>query len=44
MDDKMIQTLIEKAREAMGKAHCPYSNFPVGAALLATDGTIFVGN
>ena len=35
--------LVATAREARSMAHAPYSNFPVGAALLATDGTIFRG-
>jgi len=35
--------LIELAVEARSRAYCPYSNFPVGAALLAKDGRIFTG-
>lgn len=35
--------LIELAVEARKRAYCPYSNFPVGAALLAKDGRIFTG-
>ena len=35
--------LIEAARAAMARAHCPYSHFHVGAALEARDGTVFVG-
>ena len=35
--------LIEKAIEAKDKAICPYSNYPVGAALLTNDDKIIVG-
>jgi len=35
--------LIEKAREAQKNAYAPYSNFPVGAALLARNGKVFTG-
>ncbi len=35
--------LIALALEARKQAYCPYSNFPVGAALLAADGRVFSG-
>lgn len=35
--------LIEKALEAANRAYAPYSNYHVGAALLARDGRIFSG-
>ena len=35
--------LIEMALEARTKAHAPYSNFQVGAALESTDGRVFTG-
>ncbi len=35
--------LFDAAREAMKKAHAPYSTFPVGAAVLTEDGDIFAG-
>lgn len=35
--------LVEKAREAMGYAYAPYSNFKVGAALLTESGNIYIG-
>ena len=38
MDD-----LLEHAREVATRAYVPYSEYPVGAALRAVDGTVFVG-
>ena len=35
--------LLELAREAMRRSYSPYSSYPVGAALRATDGRIFTG-
>ena len=35
--------LCQKAIEMMDKAYVPYSHFPVGAALLCADGTVFTG-
>ncbi|NLY86409.1 MAG: cytidine deaminase [Tissierellia bacterium] len=35
--------LIKKALEAKKKAHVPYSNFRVGAALITDDGKVFTG-
>lgn len=35
--------LLEKAKEAMETAYAPYSNFKVGAALEAEDGSLYTG-
>ena len=35
--------LVQKAIEMQEHSYCPYSNFPVGAALLCEDGRVFTG-
>ena len=40
MDNK---TLVKLALEARKTAYAPYSNYLVGAALLASDGTVYTG-
>lgn len=35
--------LTDEARKAMARAYAPYSNFPVGAAALTSDGRIISG-
>ena len=37
------EDLLKAARQAADKAHCPYSNFHVGAAVRCTDGTVVTG-
>ncbi|XP_055684416.1 cytidine deaminase-like [Lutzomyia longipalpis] len=41
--DKDVQELIEAAIDARTRSYCPYSNFPVGAAIRTTCGRIFKG-
>jgi cytidine deaminase len=41
--DTEQEMLLNKAVEAMRNAHCPYSGYSVGAALLCADGTVFTG-
>jgi cytidine deaminase len=43
LDDTQIESLVSKAWEARLNAYAPYSQFHVGAALLAADGRIFTG-
>ena len=38
-----VLRLLESARRAQANAYAPYSKFPVGAAVLAGDGRIFLG-
>lgn len=35
--------LIQMAIAASKNAHCPYSDYPVGSALLGSDGKVYVG-
>jgi cytidine deaminase len=41
--DETAATLLERARAAAQSAYVPYSSFPVGAAVLTGDGSIFTG-
>lgn len=38
-----VETLIRAAKEAAETAYIPYSNYPVGAALLAANGVVYRG-
>jgi cytidine deaminase len=38
-----VSDLVQRARAAMRHAWAPYSNFHVGAAIEAADGSVFVG-
>jgi cytidine deaminase len=35
--------LFEAARSAKSRAHCPYSGYPVGAAVRTTSGRVYTG-
>jgi cytidine deaminase len=35
--------LVERAMAMLERSYCPYSYFPVGAALLCDDGSVFTG-
>ena len=37
------QALVELAFSMLERSYVPYSHFPVGAALLCADGTVFTG-
>ncbi|MBZ3882137.1 Cytidine deaminase [Sciurus carolinensis] len=41
LEPEHVQRLLLSSREAKKSAYCPYSRFPVGAALLTRDGRIF---
>lgn len=42
-NDDTLARLFDAARAAQAKAYAPYSNFSVGAAILAEDGSIHAG-
>ncbi len=42
-ETKRIESLVEAAIEARGRAYAPYSGFTVGAAILTAAGEIFEG-
>lgn len=43
VNQEVVRRLLDGARAATAHAYVPYSSFPVGAALLANDGTIVTG-
>jgi cytidine deaminase len=43
MNTEVQDILLQRARDAAELAYAPYSGFPVGAAALTTDGSIFTG-
>ncbi len=43
INDQVRNLLVKAARDAAAHAHCPYSGYAVGAALLTDDGQIYTG-
>ena len=43
LDRSTREKLIDAAKQAVRNAYCPYSRFPVGAAVLTARGRIFAG-
>ncbi len=43
MNEEVRRSLLQRAREAAKASYVPYSNFPVGAALLTEDETVISG-
>jgi cytidine deaminase len=43
LDAATLEKLLDAVVGAQKQAYCPYSGFPVGAALLAADGSIHTG-
>jgi cytidine deaminase len=43
VNKELIVKLIEKAKAAADNAYCPYTNLPIGCALLAEENLIFSG-
>ncbi|XP_046562384.1 cytidine deaminase-like [Haliotis rubra] len=41
--EEQLQQLLKTSHEMKKMAYCPYSKFPVGAALLTADGKVFTG-
>jgi hypothetical protein len=38
-----LEELIDESNRVKRRAYCPYSKFPVGAAVLGADGRIYTG-
>ena len=43
INEDIIDTLVRMAKDEMKKSHSPYSERPVGACVLASDGTLYGG-
>lgn len=43
INEELIDTMVRSAQDAMRNAYVPYSKVPIGACVLAADGTIYTG-
>lgn len=43
LSESDVLALASAAKDASGRAYCPYSRFPVGAAVRARDGALYAG-
>ena len=43
INEDIIDTMVRMAKDEMKRAHSPYSERPVGACVLASDGTLYGG-
>ena len=43
VSESVVESLSSAARDGAARAYCPYSRFPVGAAVLTDQGLIFSG-
>ncbi len=43
INEEIIDTMVRTAKDAMQKSHSPYSDRPVGACVLTSDGTLYGG-
>lgn len=43
LNESMVNTLVQQAMEIMHNAYVPYGKVPVGACILASDGTLYAG-
>jgi cytidine deaminase len=44
LSPELAARLLDAARQASRKAYCPYSKFPVGAAVLGGSGAVYAGS
>lgn len=43
LNESMVNTLVQQAMEILHNAYVPYGKVPVGACILASDGTFYAG-